>query len=238
MSAGNLSKVNWTAVGTVISIVVSAASFYVSYQAKEISERAEGRVSGKIKAHFEDLGIFPTEQKYVPPGVKMEKEDSMYTFTVGNLRDFMEWGPSIKIRNTGEYPIDNLHIDVQWLIGGMMGKDVKQIHPMPILGTGISTLEPPLFGKLDKGKFAVLSIKKPLLQQMLKATMGEQFKNKEHFGIFEVRTFCRIVGATAYDRPDQPAFPRFKLIWTPSRLEEDNIKLILNEHPQVLMMDQ
>lgn len=233
---------NWTTIltvlGTVASIVVSAIAIVVSYWAFDVSERTEGRASGKIKAKFEDLGIFPTEQKFLPPGVKMEKEDSMYTFTIPDLQNFLEWSPSIKIKNIGEYPIDNLHVDVQYLTGGMMGKDVKQIHPIPILGTGISTEEPPMFGKLEKSKFAILSIKKPLLQQMLKATMGEKFKDKEHFGVFEVRTFCRIVGATSYDRPERPDFPRFTLIWTPSHLEGNKIKLILGDQPQVHVMDQ
>ena len=233
---------NWAAIlavlGTGVPIVVSAIALVVSYWAFDVSKQAEARSSGKIKAKFEDLTVFPTEEKFVPPGVKKEKKDSLYVFTVDNLRSLMAWGPSVKIKNTGEYPIDSLHVDVQWLGGGAVGKGVEQIIPVPILGTGISSLEPPLFGKLEKGKFAILSIKKPLLQQMLKATMGEKFKDKQHYGLFEVRTFSRIVGATSYDRPDRPEFPRFFLIWTPSSLEEENVKLILEEHPQVLLRDE
>jgi hypothetical protein len=233
---------NWTTIltvlGTVVSIVVSAVAIVVSYWAFDVSERAEGRASGKIKAKFEDLGIFPTERKYVPDGIEMEFLDGIHVFSIKNLRDFMEWAPSIKVKNTGEYPIDSLHVDVLYEQGGMAGEGVKQIEPKPVLGTGISSLEPPLFGKLDKGKFAVLSIQKQLLEQMLKATLGEQFKDKRHFGVFEVRAFCRIVGATSYDRPDRPDFPRFGLVWTPSHLEEDNKKLILGQHSQVFIMDK
>jgi hypothetical protein len=220
------------------SLVVSTISIVFSYWAFDVSKRAEGRASGKIKATFEDLGIFPTEREHIPDGIKTDFLDGIHVFSINNLRDFMEWGPSVKVKNTGEYPIDSLHVDVLYVQGGMVGEGVKQIEPKPVLGTGISSLEPPLFGKLDKGKFAVLTFQKQLLDQMLKATLGEQFKDKRHFGVFEVRTFCRIVGATSYDRPDRPEFPRFGLVWTPSQLDEDNKKLILGSNPQVFIMDK
>lgn len=82
------------------SLVVSTISIVVSYWAFDVSKRAEGRASGKIKATFEDLTIFPTERKYVPEGIEMEFLDGIHVFSIKNLRDFIEWAPSCVMRSS------------------------------------------------------------------------------------------------------------------------------------------
>jgi hypothetical protein len=229
------SRWTWTTIlsglGSATSLVVSVVALFVSFQAKDVSQRTEDRASGKIKAKFEIVGVFPSDEKSLPAGIK---KSDFGSFSVDDPQSLIEWSPVIRIKNTGEYPIDSFRVEVQsWIQSRIPDDNIPKLRP--IFGTSVSVLESPPFGKLIPGQSALFSINKGLVEQMLKATPGKQWKDDKHYASFQLRTYCRIVGADSYDGPNRSEFPVLGLVWIPSQFTEDKIKLILEDQSHVLI---
>lgn len=240
-------RITLTQVAAAISILLNFVLAYLAYssarssdisakaavEANAMNQAAQDRAAGKVKARFEFV-----DEKQDPNRFKefMRKQDGydQTVFRIESADELLQWSPHITIRNTGTEPIDAIKTDVNYIVGSVYGEGVKQIYPVPIVYNEVSSHEATTFGKLMPGQTAKIGIA-PLLMNHISRLKWADFAEKDHFGIFSVNVYCRLVGAGSYDRLEDKKSWVFEFHWRPSGFKSDakNVKELLELKPTI-----
>jgi hypothetical protein len=243
-------EITWSFIVAGVSAVLTVASTYYAYQsaqsaaksadeavaANKIAQAAQDRAAGKVQARFE----FVDDQKRDPERFKefMRKKDGsdQLVFRIESADELLRWSPYVRIKNTGSEPIDAIKTDVHYDFGAAYGVGVQQIEPAPIVINETSSHEATTFGKLDPGHAARIYVASLLLSQITRLNFRD-YADRDHLGMFTVKVYCRLVGASSYDRmpDDQPVALTFH--WRPAGFKPDakNVKELLEKKPWVVI---
>jgi hypothetical protein len=84
------------------------------------------------------------------------------------------------------------------------------------------------------GQTARISVA-PLLADQISRLKLRDFAEKDHFGVFTVNVYCRLVGSSSYDRMDEKDLTAFRFHWRPAGFKQaaKNMKELLEIKPSV-----
>jgi hypothetical protein len=164
-------QTGWT-VATKISLLalfVSTLSFGVSFYNMQLTQMAQDRATGKIKAKFEFVGVGNTDEKSLAPFYKKSKL-GFETVYIDDVEHLIKWNPFIEIKNTGEEVIDGIRVEVRFTSGMVV---TPKAAPTPYVLNEAIDLDLTLKEKVHPGQTAKVSMMKPLLGQMVQAQTQE-----------------------------------------------------------------
>ena len=202
--------------------------------ANTIARAAQDRASGKVQARFgfvENINRDPKKFKEF-----MRKKDGYdeEVFRIESADELIRWAPNVRIKNVGTEPIDAIKTDVHYMTGNAYGVGVRQIEPEPLVYNEKSSDEAATFGKLMPGKTARIDLS-PLLLAQISRLKWQDYPDKDHYGIFNIRVLCRLVGASSYDRMEDDSPMPVHFHWRPAGFKSDakNVKELMEIKPAI-----
>ncbi len=203
--------------------------------ANKIAQAAQDRATGRIQARYEFV-VEPTPHPDRSKEFLRKREGSdQMILRIESADELMRWSPYVRIKNTGTEPIDAIKTDVHYDLGAAYGAGVRQIEPAPMVINETSTYEATAFGKLEPGHSARIFVAPLLLNQITRLNLKE-YADKDHFGMFTVRVYCRLVGASSYDRMPDEKWVALMFHWRPAGFLPDakHVKELLEKKPWIV----
>jgi hypothetical protein len=204
--------------------------------AKSAAEAANANslLMGKTQASFELVEETNRDPARFKEFMRPKEGTDELVFRIESADELMRWGPYVRVKNTGTGPIDAIRIDVHYSYGSAYGIGVKQIEPIPLIVNDNSSHEATSFGKLMPGQTVRIALA-PILVNQISRLHWTDYADKDHMGIFTIRAYCRLVGATSYDRAPDEQTEVLTFHWRPAGLRPDakHVKELLAIKPEV-----
>jgi hypothetical protein len=191
----------------IVAVVAIGLSFWQAY----LQQRSYDRSVGKIKAALEivstipDANRMPAKQAGDLPGTGPPDLD---IFIRNNLQ--------IRVRNTGDEPIEALRVEVLFVGGANdVPPDTKNVATGPLVLKQCSRKDYDLSGTLAPGQIATLPVSPSLLEQMMLSS-NRKAGDKLHIGVFQIRCLGKLVGVSHFDPSDPNVSLKLTGSWVPN----------------------
>jgi hypothetical protein len=219
----------WAVLGPLAS---GLGTFWLTHRQTAVSEKTLDLATGKTEAQL-SVRLYP-DQKDVPKAYRLKNrflEDAVYFHDIDAL---LSLNPSVIVRNIGQEPVGTLKIETHFHFGFIDTTDLppdEQRNKTPWVLRQVEKEEYPLSEKLMPGQEVRVSIVRGLTGQMVQAQAVDQRKVSDHFGVFEINCYGKIVGGVIFDPAKEPIAMAFA--WKPTGFPEDRCqKVVETMQPQ------
>ncbi len=212
----------------VLSWLEAKESREIAADAQKLSQESFDRSTGKCTAKLTVDSFSPTVDE-IPEQFKFSSFFGTEVVRFESLDQLIGLNPCLTVRNAGDEVIEALRVETKFVYGIIDGRDLppeKQFAPTPWVLKQVEREDHELGRELKPGERAAIPIARGLVSQMLEAQAADRAR-KDHYGMFEIRCYARMVGVSSFDGADYPLVV-MSFVWLPEGFTEDKCREFLD----------